>query len=149
MGVNLPEWINRPMPEKTFIISISAVFITALIFLFGIHFLLNKDSFRTTLKNYIPVTKESKEFKLDLNNPDEDKLVFDGSILVSGKSSAFASIVISTQDKDTGFAVGKTGEFSRIIDLSPGLNYLSVSAFDPAGNVKTENRIIFYSEGLL
>lgn len=137
--------LNQKISTKNFVISQIVIFLFGLTFIGFLYYILNSNPPLGSLKNYLPVTKEPKSFNLEINTDDE-LLVFDNNILISGKSSPYASIVIFTQDKDEATLANAKGEFSKIIPLSKGLNNLIVTAFDDEGNSKSQERTIYYSE---
>lgn len=93
-----------------------------------------------------PVTSLPSKFNLELTNPDDNLLVFDKSVVISGNTSPNATILISSESKNIGFEASSSGDFSKVFDLSPGLNELVIAAFDKDGNNKEIKRNVFYSE---
>lgn len=101
---------------------------------------------KSAFESYQPVTTTPISFNLDLNNPDEDSLVFDKSIVISGKTSPQASVIVSVDDKDTALQSNSNGDFSKVVVLSSGLNRVRVDAFDSQGNTKEVTRLVYFSE---
>ncbi len=97
-------------------------------------------------ENYIPVSQEPKSMHLEISNPDDELLSFDKTINISGKTSPKSSVVISNGDNNWGVDASDQGGFSKVIDLKPGINTVSIYGFDPQGNNKVETRTIYYSE---
>lgn len=101
---------------------------------------------QTNLDNYTPVSQIPTSMHLDINNPEDELLTFDKTINISGKTSPKSSVVISNGDLNWAVDADEEGEFSKVVDLKPGINPLIIYAFDPQGNNKTESRTIYYSE---
>lgn len=143
------SWFQKKISTATFITSHLLLLILGLIFAIGLYFLLyNSLPFAKLdqVAKYMPITTQPTSFNLEIKNPDHELWVFNSTILVSGKTSARANIVISSNDSDYGVVASNDGEFSKIINLDTGLNEITITGFDEEGNSKTENRTIFYSE---
>ena len=139
--------MNKVLSTKTFIISHLALLVLSLIFLGGFYYILNADQFNNTpIKDYLPVTTKPVSFNLDITNPDDELLVFDKSLVISGKTSPRASIIISFADQNSGLQADGNGEFSKVVVLNKGANEILIAAFDSSGNTKTVSRTIYYSE---
>lgn len=109
--------------------------------------MLNQDKFQTApLINYRPVSSKPISFSLEINNPDDNLLSFDKSLIISGKTSPKATVIIWSDDLDTGFSVNPDGSFSKVVTLDPGLNILNITSFDSVGNSKSISKTVFYSE---
>lgn len=135
------------MSTKVFVISHLTILILSLVFLGGLYFVLNSDEiFSSSLKNYLPVTKKPVSLYLNLNSPDDEVLVFDKSLLVSGTTTPKSVVIISLEKSDAGTEANNKGDFSKIIELSEGLNLITVTSFDSEGNSKQVSRTIFYLE---
>lgn len=139
--------MNRILSIKQFVIS------QILILLFGsgliavLYYVLNTDiTVRTQIVNYLPVTKKQTALYLEVKNPDDNLLVFENTILISGTTKPNSVVLISTDEKDYGLKAGANGEFSRIIDLRVGLNNIIIYSFDGSGESKQEVRNIYYSK---
>lgn len=100
---------------------------------------------RISGETYLPVTKTPKSLSLDINYPDEESLVYDKTLTVSGKISSKASVVIANNDRYTATETDEDGNFSKVIDLNPGANNITVFAFDSRGNNKTDTRTVYYT----
>lgn len=92
-----------------------------------------------------PLTSTPSSFILEVNNPEDNSLVFDNSIIVTGKASPNSNILISSNDYDHGLEIGNNGQFSQVFTLTPGLNIINVSIFDESGNSKSLRRTVYYS----
>lgn len=141
------SFMSKPLSTKAFILSLIAI---VLISLSGT-FMLYKYLYENTpnpkdLKNYSPVSREPSSFSMEVTNPDDELLTFDKTLIISGRTSEKATIVISNNDTDTAIEANAQGDFSKVINLNKGLNEITINAFDSFGNNKTEVRTVYYSE---
>lgn len=139
--------MNKELSTKIFALAHLIILILCLSLLGGLYIILNPEKFvKADLSKYIPVTSKPLSFNLEINNPEDDLLVFDNSLLISGTSAPHAAIVITTQDGDWGIEANSKGEFQQVIELSMGLNEINIKSFDEKGNEKFEERSIYYSK---
>lgn len=142
------SFLDWEISTKTFILSHLTLLILGLIFIFGLSFYLNKDFPKLGINDYLPVTQKPSSFSLEINNPDDELLVTDKSLIVSGTTSPNAAIIVTNIEAQENFGLeaSNRGDFSKIITLTPGVNLLEIQAFDQSGNSKLETRTIYYSE---
>ncbi len=148
---SLWDRLNSPLPAKTFWITNFIFIISGVIFsviFFGIS---NFGTAVDTLKDYVPVTKQLTSLDLGIDTPDDNSLSNDKVITVSGQTSPLAVVIISVDSlngdtNSVGTEAKNSGDFSKIVSLFPGLNKLSVVAFDSEGNSKSLEKLIYYSE---
>lgn len=137
---------------KTFIITHILLLIFGLGIFLGLAYYLNGSFLicckQSEFEKYIPVTKKPSSLSLNLTNPDEELLVFNKSLIVSGSTSENTTVIIAnvTTKQTIGVETNQKGDFSKVVYLDKGLNELIVAAFDLQGNFKTEERTIFYAE---
>lgn len=149
------KYTNWKMPKdivlsnKTFVISHATILILALLFFAGLYYILYQDKFQPNFASYTPVTKEPVSLFLEVSNPEDDTLVYDDNIIISGKTSPDLAVIITTNNTQAGLQSGKDGEFSKVLSLSPGVNLIEVTAFDAEGNTKSVTKSVFYSENKL
>jgi hypothetical protein len=93
-----------------------------------------------------PVTSEPVSLTLNLSSPDDNLLVFDDNLLIQGKTSSKASVILSMDEEDSVTEPSPSGDFSATIKLRPGVNLLTVAVFDNNGASKSEERTVYYSE---
>ena len=137
----------KKIPPKYFILSQLFILILSLIFLFGIHYIVNIQ-YKVSDKPFAqgPVTSKPKSFTLNLTQPDENALVFDKEILLSGETGPNMEVLVST-DKDNIVIKSNTdGSFSANLTLTEGVNKIRVVVFDQTGDFREEERIIYYSK---
>jgi hypothetical protein len=137
--------MGKELSFKTFVISISIIFIFGLIGIGALYYYLNADQFGEKFK-YLPVSQEPTSFSLTLNSPEDNTLIQDGSVIVSGKTAPFASIIVIDGDQTTGFEAKSNGDFSKIITLTEGPHLLQITAFDKAGTSKTSSKTVYYTK---
>lgn len=138
-------WFKKKLSGKTSAIILIIVFCLSLLYIFSLSKYLNSGFKPPVLLSGIPVTSVSKNFFLEINNPDDNIFTTDKNILISGSTLPNAVVIISTLTNDYGFEASDKGEFSKIIPLASGLNYIKVNAFDSDGTQKTAERTVFYS----
>jgi len=136
------------LSSKVFIIAISLIFLTGLAGIGALYFYINKDQYDTTF-TYNPISKEPTSYTLTINAPEDNTLVQDGSVIVSGKTAPFATIIVVNGEQTTGFEAQGTGDFSKIITLSEGVNILQITAFDKEGTIKTATKYVYFTKDKL
>lgn len=134
----------------TFLVSHTFILLAALGVLGWVYYMLYDINLplgpKSTLETYKPVTSAPISFNLDLNNPEDNSLVFDKTIVVSGETSPNSTVIISVNDTDTAVESNSKGDFSKVLVLISGLNRISVDAFDNQGNTKQVQRLVYFSE---
>ena len=142
--MKLPKDVT--LSTKTFIISHTIIFLSGLIFFGGLYYILYQEKFQPPQADYNPVTKVPVSLFLEISSPEDNVLVYEDNIVISGKTGPETTVIISSQDNDTGLQASKDGEFSKVFQLSRGANIIEVTAFDTEGNSKTVTRSVYYSE---
>jgi len=104
------------------------------------------DGQKDLIQGYVPVSTSPKSMKIELQNPDDELLVFDKTVVVSGKTSPKAAIVITNGQSHVGTDADTGGHFQKVVDLTPGVNQIIVQAYDTEGNTKSDSRMVYYSE---
>lgn len=138
--------MSRNMSATSFIFAMLIILILGSAFFLALHFYLNPQQIPVTFQNYQPVTTLPVSLTLDLSNPDDNLLVFDSNVLVSGKTVPGALVLITANDQNQIITASSDGYFSQTVKLSPQVNQLSISAFDNLGSYKSEQRTIYFSE---
>lgn len=134
------------LSTKTFIISHIIILLSGLIFFGGLYYILYQEKFQHPQVNYNPVTKEPVSLFLEVTAPEDEVLVYEDNIIISGNTRPDVPVIISSQDNDAGLQASKQGEFNKVFELSPGANIVEITAFDTDGNSKTVSRSIYYSK---
>lgn len=142
--------MNRKLSTKFFVLSQILILIVGLAFLAGIYYIVNIRGVTTDkLKQYNPVTTAPKSFNLEINNPDDAILVSDKSIVISGNTTPGSTVIVTQGSNNIGLEANSKGEFSTILNLTPGVNAINITAFDALGNTKSDSRTIYQSEDKL
>jgi hypothetical protein len=134
------------LSTKTFIISHLTILIMALIYFAGLYYILYPERFKPAVIEYNAVTKEPVSLFLEITNPEDDIMVTDPNLIISGKTSPNASIIISNGENDAGLQSDKNGEFSKVFSLNPGANIIEIDTYDTDGNSKTVIKEVYYSK---
>lgn len=140
---------EKTISTQTFVLSNFLLLIIGLLLIFGLYYYVHNGQIfpvNNSLLNYLPATKKPTSLVLELKSPDDNLLTFNGAITISGSTLPNTNLIISTNNQDFNLESDNKGQFSKIIDLDLGLNEIMVNAFDKEGNIKSEERIIFYSE---
>lgn len=93
-----------------------------------------------------PVTNEPASLGLELVSPDDNSLVFQPDIIVSGKVSTQSAILVSSEDSDVVIQSQEDGSFSTVFTLSSGINNIQVAVFDKNGEQRMINKTVYYSK---
>ena len=139
--------LNKKLTTKQFILSHILILITGLIILAGFYYILNiqyQKGDRPFLNG--PVTTLPKSLRLDLDEPDDNTLFFQVTILVSGKTGPLKEVLISTDSQDLVIKSKKDGSFSTEINLDEGENTVTAVVFDSDGDSKSLERTVYYSK---
>ncbi len=83
---------------------------------------------------------------MDLDQPDDNSLTFQSSIIISGKTAPVIDILITTDSDGLVIKSKSDGSFSTILELNEGVNKITVVVFDATGNSKSSQRTVYYSK---
>jgi hypothetical protein len=141
---NRQTW-NKHLSFGQFLVSQFIIILLAVMFIGGMYLILNPlkptiDPFKS------PVTQAPVSLYLDINNPENESVSFDQSIILSGKTTPKASIIISSADYDLGVDANEFGDFSTVFPLAVGPNQIHIQVFDSMGNTKSVVRSVYYSQ---
>ncbi len=139
--------LNKKLSGKQFVFSQFIILILGLVFLGGLYFILNLQ-YKIVSNPFLngPVTSAPKTLRLDLDQPDDNSLIFQNSILISGQTSPLKDVLIFTDSQDLVIISKKDGSFSTVLNLDEGENRISVAVFDTNGDNKTLERTVYYSK---
>ena len=139
--------LGKKLSAKHFILSHLFILIAGLIFLSGLYYILNIQYQKPTSLFYGgPVTTSPKTLKIDLDQPDNDSLIFQSSILVSGRTAPLNEVLIFTDTQDLIIKSKKDGSFSTEINLDEGENKITAVVFDQIGDFRSSERSVYYSK---
>jgi hypothetical protein len=137
--------MGKELSGKVFIISLSLIFLLSLAGIGGLYYYINSEKFDSSFK-YLPVSQDPISFSLTVSSPEDNTLVQDGSVIVSGRTAPFASLIVIDGEQTTAFDAQSNGDFSKIITLSEGPHVLQINAFDKTGAVKTVSKSVYYTK---
>ena len=139
--------LKKKISKKTFIISHILILSFSLIFLGGLYYIVSWQ-YKSSSNPFSngPVTSKPKSFTLTLDQPQDESLVFNPSILVSGKTSPRLDVLISSENDDQVIQAKSDGSFSLTLNLDEGINNIKVVAFDSTGDSRETSRLVYYSK---
>lgn len=139
--------LGTKLTSTQFCVSLILILIACLIFLTGLYYLLNIQYQRP--KNLFtngPVTTLPKTLRLNLDQPDDNSLTFQSSIIISGQTAPSANVLISTAADDAVIKSNSDGSFSTVLNLDEGINHLTTVVFDSTGDLRSAERTIYFSK---
>lgn len=83
---------------------------------------------------------------LNLDQPDDNSLTFQSSIIISGKTAPGTEVLISTDTNNVVIKSKQDGSFSTVLDLDEGENRVTVIVFDTTGDSRSSERTVYYSK---
>lgn len=139
--------LTKKLSTKQFIFSHILILTAGLVFLGGLYYILNIQYQQP--KNLFlngPVTTPPKTLRLELDQPDQDSLVFSPAIIVSGKTGPGSVVLISTDNDDLVIKSKADGSFSTVLHLDEGVNKITAVVFDTVGDFRSSERTVYYSK---
>jgi hypothetical protein len=85
------------------------------------------------------------ELKITLDKPQDNDVVTEDSINVSGITKPLAWITVSGEEDDYIIQAEESGVFNQDVSLIPGVNQIKITAFDSAGNENAGKVLVVYS----
>lgn len=142
-----PMKLTKKLSTRYFIISHLIILTVGLIFLSMLYYVLNIQ-YQKPNKLFLngPVTTPPKTLTLDLDQPDNDTLVFQPSILISGKTAPLSEVLIFTFSQDLVIKSKKDGSFSVVLNLDEGENKITAVVFDQTGDSRFSERSVYFSK---
>ncbi len=139
--------LNKKLSTKLFIFSHISILLISLLFLAGLYYVLNVQHHHST-NPFLngPVTTLPKSLRLNLDQPDDDSLTFQSSVIVSGQTAPAKDILIFTDSQDLIIESKKDGSFSTVLNLDAGVNKITTVVFDATGDSRSLERTVFYSK---
>lgn len=92
-----------------------------------------------------PSPTPSSGLFLTIDSPQDEIVVDERNIKISGKTASDAKIVILTQESEEAAVPAKDGSFSTDINLSSGENIIEISAIGANGEIVKIKRVVSYS----
>lgn len=87
----------------------------------------------------------SSELKITLDKPEDNDVVTESSITVSGLTKPLAWVTLSGEKDDYIVQANETGIFSQNVNLVPGVNQIKLTAYDMTGNQNAGKVLVVYS----
>ena len=141
--------LKKELSTKQFIFANLIILLLSLIFLGGLYYILNiqyQKPNRPYSQGGGPVTTAPKSLRLELEQPDDDTLSFQSSIIISGKTAPAKEVLITKDSQDLVITSQKNGSFSTIIHLDEGVNTITVVVFDVTGEARSSEKTVYYSK---
>lgn len=138
--------LNKKLTIRQFILSHLLILSLGLIFLAGLYYILNAPQNNTSYTLKGPVTTLPKSLRIDLDQPEENLLTFQSSVIVSGSTLPFTQVLITADSQDLVIESKKDGSFSTVINLTEGINNITAVAFDRNGDSRSEERTVYFSK---
>jgi len=85
------------------------------------------------------------EFKIVLDKPENDDVITNDSVAVTGLTKPLAWITLSGENGDYIIQSDSTGAFSQSVELTPGVNQIKVTAFEASGKESVTQVLVVYS----
>lgn len=83
---------------------------------------------------------------LTLDQPKDEKVVNSKVLIVSGKTSSNAVVIVITDSSEDVITPSSSGDFSTTINLDEGQNILEVISIAPNGESTKNKRTVTYSQ---
>ncbi len=136
--------------RKEFIIAVISGISLGLIFAFGIwrvNKAFKKDEFTSKITE-TPIQSENKtdeKIELTVIKPEEDDIVSQTPLKISGLTKPNTTLIISAEKNDYILQTSTDGSFEQEIDLIGGVNEIIFAYLDNENLTKTESLRIVYS----
>ncbi|QQG41447.1 MAG: hypothetical protein HYV90_04805 [Candidatus Woesebacteria bacterium] len=92
-----------------------------------------------------PRPQVNSEFKITLDKPEQNDVLTQDSVTVSGITKPLTWVTFSGESSDYIIQSGTDGVFVQDVKLIPGVNQIKITAFDPEGNRSVEKVVVVYS----
>jgi hypothetical protein len=92
-----------------------------------------------------PQSAPPGELKIVLDKPENDDVVINDSVTVTGLTKPLTWIVLSGENGDYIIQSDSTGTFSQDVELIPGVNQIKVTAFEISGKESATQVLVVYS----
>lgn len=126
---------------KSFKLKLAAIFLCLAIALSIISVLGNKKLTQPSI-----IEQRQSSVFLSLQSPSDRQIIKGKNLLVEGKTLPKSTVVIFTENNVNSIESDSNGNFKESIELSSGLNKLTVSAFTPNGEEKKVALDIVYDD---
>lgn len=140
------SWMWHELSWWQFYGSMLLIFLAGAAFL-GYNFYILNPNFLDQMNQvpYKPVTVGNRTLYLVVETPEDNSLVYESSIVISGSTNPNSGVVITGMENNDTVTADENGHFSKAVNLVQGLNLIEITTFDNNGNVKSEIRTIYYT----
>lgn len=139
--------LTKKISPKVFVTSNLLILTIGLTFLSGLYYILNiQYQPRTNPFLLGPVTSAPKLLRLDLDQPEDDNLTFQSSLIVAGQTAPYKDVLIFSDSENLVVSSKSNGSFSTVLNLKEGVNTINVAVFDTTGESKSEQRTVYYAK---
>lgn len=139
--------LSKKLSNKQFILFVSSILIGGLIFIGGFYFILNAENFKPKDGFSLgPITSAPKTLRIDLEQPEEDALLFESDLIVSGQTGPNMEVLIMSDASDFVVKSDSSGRFSKVIKLDEGTNKITALVFDSEGDSRFAERNVYFSK---
>lgn len=132
-------------PAKSFLL-LGFLFVAGLVFLGTIYYILHQTPPPQFNFSGISLTSEPVSLELNLSSPDDEIIVSEENLLISGTATKNSILILSSLDSDLPININPDGSFSYTAKLDTGYNRFLVTAFDDNGNSKTDGRTVYFTK---
>lgn len=101
---------------------------------------------KSTISAHVTPTETPKPtIFLSINTPVNEEVVSSKTLIISGKTSYLATIVIVTNSDQLVLKPSSQGDFSTTVTLENDQNLIRIQALSPNGEIATVERTVTYS----
>ncbi len=99
----------------------------------------------TPVTGFTPIPTPTSDFKITLDKPENEDVVTDSIVAVSGLTKANTLVTVSAENADYILRSNADGTFSQDTELIPGINQIKITAFDENGNSSLDKVLVVFS----
>lgn len=138
--------MNKTIPTPVFWLAMMVILIMGIGGAIALVIYLNPASPQISLDSLPPLTTQPTNLTLNLTSPKDHSLVFNADQLIQGQTDKGTIVILSTDKNDQLLSSDQSGNFSQMITLQEGVNFIKVASVNQAGQGLVEERIIYYSK---
>ena len=96
-----------------------------------------------------PAPSATPSFKIVLNTPENEDVVTEEKVAVSGLTAPLSWITLSGNDSDYIIQADEKGNFEEVVELTGGVNQIKITAFDKNGAESGTRVLVVYSSAFV
>jgi hypothetical protein len=135
--------------RKEILFAIISGIVFGLIIAFGIWrtniALKNKKTPPPTSSSITPTPQQNSNIELVIVKPQENDIIYENPLILSGLTKSNALVVISTEERDLIISPDASGAFEKELDLDPAINSLVITSVDDSGATFSKNLTLIFS----